>query len=130
MTEGRTDPTPDRIFIRDLAIRCIIGVDEYERREKQELLAQITLHVDLHRAGRTDDLADSVDYSALKKSILHATENSQFRLVEALAERIADECLKQARVECVRVALEKPGALRFARTVGVEIVRTKTQPGR
>ncbi|MEN6577867.1 MAG: dihydroneopterin aldolase [Phycisphaerales bacterium] len=123
MTEDRAQPTSDRIFIRDLAIRCIIGVEEYERREKQEVLAQITLDVDLRRAGRTDDLADSVDYSSLKKQILQAAENSHFRLLEALAQCIADECLKQTRVECVRVVIEKPAALRFARTVGVEIVR-------
>ncbi|MEN6428559.1 MAG: dihydroneopterin aldolase [Phycisphaerales bacterium] len=123
MTEDRAQPTSDRIFIRDLAIRCIIGVEEYERREKQEVLAQITLDVDLRRAGRTDDLADSVDYSLLKKQILQAAENSRFRLLEALAQCIADECLKQTRVECVRVVVEKPAALRFARTVGVEIVR-------
>jgi len=123
MTEDRTQPTSDRIFIRDLAIRCIIGVEEYERREKQEVLAQISLDVDLRRAGRTDDLADSVDYSSLKKQILQATESSHFRLLEALAQCIADECLKQSKVECVRVAVEKPCALRFARTVGVEIVR-------
>jgi len=123
MTEDAAHPTCDHIFIRDLAIRCIIGVDEYERREKQEVMVQITLDVDLRRAGRTDDLADSVDYSSLKKQILQATENSRFRLIEALAQCIADECLKQSKIECVRVAVEKPCALRFARTVGVEIVR-------
>ncbi|MBP7049887.1 MAG: dihydroneopterin aldolase [Phycisphaerae bacterium] len=120
----------DRIFIRDLAIRCIVGVDEYERREKQEVLAQITLHVDLRKAGRTDALADSVDYSMLKKQILQATEGTQFRLIEALAQRIADECLKEQRVQCVEVAVEKPGALRFARTVGVQIVRRREPDGR
>jgi len=123
MTEDSTQPICDRIFIRDLAIRCIIGVEEYERREKQEVLVSITLDVDLRRAGRTDDLADSVDYSSLKKQIRQVAESSQFRLIEALAQCIADECLRQKRVECVRVAVEKPTALRFARTVGVEIVR-------
>ncbi len=129
MTEDRTELTTDRIFIRGLAIRCVIGVDEYERREKQDVLAHITLHVDLRQAGRTDALADSVDYSSLKKQILHATENSQFRLIEALAQSIADECLKQEQVECVRVVVEKPGALRFARTVGIEIVRHRDPAG-
>ncbi|MEN6338350.1 MAG: dihydroneopterin aldolase [Phycisphaerales bacterium] len=125
MTDDTAFPTSDRIFIRDLAIRCIIGVDELERREKQELLVQIELQVDLRRAGRTDALADSVDYSSLKRQVLEAAENSQYRLIEALAQRIADECLKRQRVECVRVIVEKPGVLRFARTVGVEIVRRR-----
>lgn len=125
MTDDRATSPPDRIFIRDLLIRCIIGVDEPERREKQNVVAQITLQIDLRKAGRTDALTDSVDYSALKKQILQVAENSKFRLIEALAQRIADECIKQERVECVEVILEKPGALRFARTVGVEIVRCR-----
>jgi D-erythro-7,8-dihydroneopterin triphosphate epimerase len=125
MTEDRMPLPTDRIFIRDLAIRCIVGVDEHERREKQEVLAQITLHIDLRKAGRTDALVDSVDYSVLKKQILQATENTQFRLIEALAEKIADECLKEQRVQCVEVVVEKPGVLRFARTVGVQIVRQR-----
>jgi D-erythro-7,8-dihydroneopterin triphosphate epimerase len=130
MTEDWTPATPDRIFIRDMVIRCVVGVDELERREKQEVVVQIELQTDLCRAGRTDELADSVDYSALKKRILQATESSQYRLIEALAQRIADECLRDERIECVRVAVEKPGALRFARTVGVEIVRRRIDAGR
>ncbi len=119
-------PLPsDRIFIRGLHIRCIIGVDEEERREKQDIYAHITLDTDLRPAGRTDALTDSVDYRALKKQILHMGENSQFCLIEALAERIAEECLRHERVQGVRVAVEKPGALRFAQTVGVEIVRRR-----
>jgi D-erythro-7,8-dihydroneopterin triphosphate epimerase len=125
MTEDTAFPTLDRIFIRDLEIRCVIGVEEQERREKQGVVAQIELQVDLRRAGKTDALVDSVDYSKLKRQILEATENSQYRLIEALAQRIADECLRHQRIECVRVVVEKPGVLRFARTVGVEIVRRR-----
>jgi FolB domain-containing protein len=106
-------------------IRCIIGVDEPERQEKQDIVAQIELQMDLRKAGRTDDLADSIDYSALKKQVLQVAENSQYHLIEALAQRIADECLRYERVECVRVVVEKPGVLRSARTVGVEIVRRR-----
>ncbi len=129
MTEGMASPAPDRIFIRDLRIRCIIGVEEQEREERQEVLAHVTLHADLRKAGQTDALADSIDYSVLKRQILQVAENSRYRLIEALAQRIADECLKHQRVECVTVALEKPGALRFARTVGVEIVRSRNPAG-
>lgn len=119
--------TLDRVFIRDLGVRCIVGVDEEERREKQDIFIHITMHVDLHRAGRTDALEDTIDYRALKKRILQRVEESRFHLVEALAECIADECLRDDRVERVEVAVEKPGALRFARTVGVEIVRTRNR---
>jgi D-erythro-7,8-dihydroneopterin triphosphate epimerase len=123
--DGRQDGAQDRVFIRDLALRCIVGVDEQERREKQDVLIQITMHADLSRAGRTDALEDTIDYRALKKRILHLVEQSQFYLVEALAQSIADECLRESRVERVQVAVEKPGALRFARTVGVKIVRSR-----
>jgi dihydroneopterin aldolase/D-erythro-7,8-dihydroneopterin triphosphate epimerase len=125
MTEEMPSPAADRIFIRDLLIRCIIGVEEHERQEKQNVVAHLTLHLDLRRAGRTDDLKDSVDYSALKRQILQVAEESHYRLIEALAQRIAEECLAQERVECVEVIVEKPGALRFARTVGVQIVRRR-----
>jgi len=124
-TEETTPAAPDRVFIRDLAIRCIVGIDEHERREKQDVLVQITLHTDLRQAGRTDALEDTVDYRALKKRILRLAEESRFQLIEALAQSIADECLRHNRVQRVEVAVEKPGALRFARTVGVEIVRTR-----
>lgn len=125
MTEGLEPSAPDRVFIRDLAIRCIVGVDEYERREKQDILVHLTMHTDLRKAGRTDALEDTVDYRAIKKRILRLAEESRFRLIEALAQSIADECLRDERVEKVEVVVEKPGALRFARTAGVEIVRSR-----
>lgn len=123
MTDDARPAATDRIFIRDLLVRCILGVEEGERREKQDVVVQVDLWVDLRKAGRSDALADSVDYSVLKRRILQATEGTQYRLIEALAQRIADECLKDPRIECVKVAVEKPGVLRFARTVGVEIIR-------
>jgi D-erythro-7,8-dihydroneopterin triphosphate epimerase len=124
MTDGGAGSL-DRVFIRDLAIRCIIGIDAHERQEKQDVLVHITMHVDLRQAGRTDALEDTIDYRALKKRILERAGQSQFHLVEALAQSIAEECLRDERVERVEVAVEKPGALRFARTVGVEIVRSR-----
>jgi D-erythro-7,8-dihydroneopterin triphosphate epimerase len=126
MTEGIAPGAPDRIYICDLVVRCIVGIDEQERQEKQNVLVHITMDVDLRQAGRSDALEDTVDYRALKKRILQSAEGSHFRLIEALAQTIADECLKHARVERVKVAVEKPGALRFARTVGVEIVRSRS----
>ncbi len=129
MTEDRAEPVADRIVIRDLLVRCIIGTDAYERQEKQDILVHITMYADLRRAGRTDMLEDTVDYKVLKKRILRMAENSQFRLIEALAQRVADECLEDDRVRCVNVVVEKPGALRFARTVAVEITRRRNGSG-
>ncbi len=130
MTDDIAPSTSDRIFIRDLQIRCIVGVDEQERGEKQDVFVHITIDTDLRRAGRTDALEDTIDYKALKKQILHMAEDSQFYLIEALAERIAGICLADARIDRVKVTVEKPGALRFARTVGVEIVRGRGRIGR
>ena len=125
MSDGLPPSAPDRVFIRDLAVRCIVGIDEEERREKQDILVHLTMHTDLRQAGRTDALEDTVDYRALKKRVLRLAEESRFRLIEALAQSIADECLREERVEQVEVVVEKPGALRFARTVGVALVRRR-----
>jgi len=125
MTDRAEASPTDQIFIADLKFRCIVGVNEDERREKQDVVAQITLDVDLRQAGRTDAIEDTVDYKAVKKAILAMAEKSQFQLVEALAESMAAICLKDSRVNRVAIAIEKPGALRFARTVGVRIVRER-----
>ncbi|MFC1452650.1 dihydroneopterin aldolase [Verrucomicrobiota bacterium] len=114
---------PDRIHIHDLLLRCVIGVYEQERREKQDVNINITLCADLSEAGRTDSIEDTVDYRAIKKKVIAMVEQSSFFLVERLADRIAAICLEDRRVERVAVSVAKPGALRFARTVDVEIVR-------
>ncbi|MBN2492324.1 MAG: dihydroneopterin aldolase [Planctomycetes bacterium] len=115
----------DRIHIGDLALRCIIGILPEERRELQDVLINVTMAADLQAAGRSDDLADSVDYKAIKQRIRTLVEGSRFRLIESLAERIAATCLEDPRVRRVRVRVDKPGALRFARTVAVEVSRTR-----
>lgn len=125
MTDPAANAHLDQIHIRDLRLRCIIGVNEDERREKQDVVIQITMYADLRTACRTDDIGDSVDYSTIKQGILKTVEGSQFYLIEALAEEIAQRCLKHARVQRVCVSVEKPGALRFARTVAVQITRSR-----
>ncbi len=119
------EPAPDRIHIRDLLVRCIIGVFDHERTEKQDIVLNITMHTDLSRAGRSDDLRDTIDYKAVKKDVLHAVESSEFQLVERLAERVAEIVLGHG-VSRVDVTVDKPGALRFARSVAVEITRTRS----
>lgn len=115
----------DRILIKDLLVRCIIGVDEDERRDKQDVLINIALSADLRKAGQTDRFEDTVDYRAIKKRIIRMVEESQYRLVEALAERIAEICLENPDVLQAQITVEKPSALRFARSVGVEITRER-----
>lgn len=117
----------DRILIKDLLVRCILGINDDERREKQDVRINITLWADLRPAGLSDDFAKTIDYRGLKKRVIAAVEPSQFQLVEALAEHIAALCLEDARVRRVRVRIEKPTALRFARSVGVIIDRRRAE---
>lgn len=120
-----TDEPRDRIHIRDLLTRCIVGVFPEERREKQDIVLNITLYTDLSRAGQTDRIEDTVDYKAVKKQVLQLVEKSSFLLIERLAEEIARLCLAAPGVHRVTVVVDKPGALRFARSVAVEITRDR-----
>jgi D-erythro-7,8-dihydroneopterin triphosphate epimerase len=113
----------DFIEIEDLLIRTIVGVNPDERENRQDVVITVRLEADLRPAARTDSIDDAINYKTIKKSIVAFVEQSGFQLVETLAEEIAQLCLKDARVERVRVHLRKPGALRFARSVGVCIER-------
>ncbi len=115
----------DVIYIRDLLVRGILGVRPFERLKKQDIIIHLTLWADIRKAGETDNLDDTFDYSELKNRIAEMTEGSSFFLIERLADAIAQICLEEQKVHQVKIAVEKPGALRFARTVGVEIVRRK-----
>ncbi len=115
----------DRIRIEGLAGRCVIGVEEEERREKQDVLISLVLWTDVSRAAASDRLEDALDYRALKKAVLHLVEDSRFYLLEALAVAVAEACLAQPKVSRVEVRVEKPSALRFTRTVAVEITRPR-----
>lgn len=115
----------DRIRIYDLLVRCILGINDDERREKQDVLINLTLYTDLRKAGKSDLIEDTIDYRALKKRVLSVVENSKYLLLEALAEAVAELCLDQRGVQQVDVCVEKPHALRFARSVAVEITRKR-----
>ena len=111
------------ILITDLTARCVLGVSAEERREKQEVVINVTLAADLSVAAASDRFEDTLDYRALKKGILNLVENSDYYLLEALTERIADRCLEDDRVQQVTVRVAKPSALRFARSVAVEVCK-------
>lgn len=113
----------DRIHLRDLRLRAIIGVYPEERRQKQDLVLNLELQVDLRQAGETDRIEDTVDYHLLQQRIIAQVEASTHALIEKLAAEIAQTCLDHPAVKAVRVILDKPGALRFARSVAVEIER-------
>lgn len=118
----------DRICIYDLLVRCILGINGDERREKQDVLINLAVYVDLRKAGKSDRIEDTVNYRALKKRVLAMAEDSHYLLEEALADAVAELCLAEPLVQRVEVRVEKPNALRFARSVAVEITRTRRAP--
>jgi 2-amino-4-hydroxy-6-hydroxymethyldihydropteridine diphosphokinase len=119
----------DRIVIRDLLVRCVLGVTDEERREKQDVVINLVLFADLRPAAASDRIEDAVNYRTIKKRIVQVAESSSYRLVEALAERVAGVCLEEPRVAEALVRVDKPSVLRFARTVGVEILRGRDAGG-
>lgn len=117
--------TTNRIHIRDLTLRCIIGAFPEERKARQDVLINIVMECDFGRAAATDSLDDTVNYKTLNKKIVAMVEESQFHLIETMAERIAEICLGAQGVHRVWVTVDKPGALRFARSVAVEVERER-----
>jgi FolB domain-containing protein len=117
----------DHIIIRDLLARGILGINDWEREQPQDILINLTLFCDLRRAGFSDDMADTVNYRTVTKSLLALVEGSTRYTVEALAADIAERCLEEPGVVRVQVRVEKPGALRFAHSVGVEIERARDE---
>ena len=115
----------DQIQIKDLRLRTIIGINDEERRNRQDVLINITLYADTRRAGSSDDIADAVNYRTITKRVIALVEESSFYLVEKMVAEIADLCLENLQVERVKVSVEKPGALRFARSVGITIERSR-----
>lgn len=115
----------DRIVVKDLLLRTIIGINEEERRDRQDVLINLVLYADTRAAGASDDIEDAINYRTITKRIIKLVEGSQFQLVEKMAAEIAAICLDDARVERATVRVEKPGALRFARSVGVEVDRIR-----
>jgi FolB domain-containing protein len=113
----------DNVFVKDLLVRGIIGTDPLEREKPQDILVNIIAFTDTGRAAESDALEDCVNYRTLAKKVqAHAEAAARFT-VEALANDIAEICLAERGVQKVAVRVEKPGAVRFSRSVGVEIER-------
>jgi FolB domain-containing protein len=115
----------DQIFINGLVARGIIGLNDWEREKPQEIVMNIVLFTDLRKAGLSDDIQDSVNYRTVAKKALAHAETAGRLTVEALAADIARLALAEPGVTRVRVRVEKPGAVRFSQSVGVEIERTR-----
>ncbi len=120
----------DRIAIRDLMVRGIVGINPEERQNRQDVVVNATLYVDTRAAGASDDVADAVNYRSVAKALINHIENARPHLVERLAADLVALCFAQdARVAAVELSVEKPGALRFARSVGVTIYRRRQDLG-
>ena len=113
----------DKIFIKDLTARGIIGINDWERENPQDILINITIYTDISAAGRSDNIQDSVNYKTVAKKAIKHAESAHKLTVEALASDLADLCLQDPKVRKVCVRVEKPKAVRFSASVGVEIER-------
>jgi len=115
----------DIVYLRDLKIECIIGIFEWERRLKQTIVLDLDMAADVKRAAASDRIEDTLDYKAVAKRLVGFVGESQFQLVETLAEKVADIVLTEFGVPWVRVRVNKRGALRDAADVGVVIERER-----
>ena len=115
----------DRIFLRGLTAECVIGFIDWERRVKQTVVVDLELPVDCRQAAVSDDVTDTVDYKKVSKRVLAFIEASEFKLVETLAQRLALLILEEFSIEWIRLSINKPGAIRNSRDVGVSIERSR-----
>jgi dihydroneopterin aldolase len=117
----------DRIFLRGLTTQCIIGFIDWERLTPQTVVIDLELPCDCAHAARTDSVADTVDYKRVAKRVLAWVGESRFQLVESLAHNLAMLLLAEFPLEWVRISINKPGAIRHSRDVGVSIERRRVR---
>ncbi len=115
----------DIIYLNDLRIDTVIGIFDWERRIKQTVVFDLEMGADIRKAAATDDIADTLNYKAVAKRLIQFVGESEFQLVETLAEKVAEIILTEFDVPWVRVRLNKQGAVRGARDVGVIIERSR-----
>jgi FolB domain-containing protein len=113
----------DQVLIKDLLIRGVIGISDQERSQPQDIVINVVIFTDITSASKSDSINDCVNYRSMAKKIIALVEKGERYTVEALAADIARLLLEESGVQKVRVRVEKPGAVRFSRSVGVEIER-------
>jgi dihydroneopterin aldolase len=124
-SSAATPDAGDRIFLHGLSVECIIGFIEWERRIKQVIVLDVEMPVDCARAAQFDDVAETLDYKKVAKRLISFVSESDFKLVETLAHRTALLILEEFGVEWVRLSINKPGAIRGSKDVGVAVLRTR-----
>jgi FolB domain-containing protein len=115
----------DKIVIKDLLLRGIIGINPEERVKEQDILINMVIYADIRQAAESDAIEDAVDYKSITKRVIDHVEGSSDFLVEKLVTDIARLIITEFNVAKVQVRVEKPGALRFAQSVGIEIERSR-----
>ena len=113
----------DIIFLSDLKIETVIGIFDWERKIKQPVILDLEMGADIKKAASSDHIDDTLDYKAVAKRVIQFVEDSEFQLVETLAERVAQLVLDEFDVPWVRLKLNKSGAIRGANGVGIIIER-------
>ncbi|HYP80883.1 MAG TPA: dihydroneopterin aldolase [Steroidobacteraceae bacterium] len=119
-----SQPT-DFVFLRGLAIETTIGFFEWERHVKQTVVIDLEVPVDCARAAGSDSVKDTVDYKSMAKRTIAFVSEAQFHLVETLAHQLAMTLLAEFDIAWIRLSVNKPGAIRGSRDVGVTIERRK-----
>ena len=115
----------DTIFLKELEVDCIIGVNDWERMVKQTVSIDYEIPCDIRPAAETDDIDEAIDYKSISKWIIDFVEDSEYYLIETLAEGIATGLLEEFEVPEVSLTVRKPGAVRHSQTVGVSITRDR-----
>ncbi len=110
-----------KIKIKNLHLRTIIGIHEWERKNKQDVVINITIWFDGKKAVQSDRVEETVDYKSITKKVIAAVEGSRFHLLEKLAHQILKILIQDRRVTAANVEVDKPHALRFAESVAVEV---------
>jgi dihydroneopterin aldolase len=113
----------DIVFINDLRIETIIGIYDWERKVKQTISLDLEMGADIRKSAETDAIEDTLNYKAVAKRLISFVSESEYQLVETLAEKIAEIVLREFNVPRVKLTLRKPGAVRGSRDVGVVIER-------
>lgn len=115
----------DTIFLEDLRVETVIGIYDWEREIRQTVSLDLEMSADIRRAAASDRVTDTVDYKQVAKRLIGYVGASRFELIETLVERAAEIVMYEFGVSRVKVRLGKPGAVRYSRTVGIEIVRER-----
>lgn len=115
----------DLIFLRDLRVQTIVGIWDWERKIRQTVSIDLKMGADIRQAASTDNIDDTLNYKLVAKRVQQFVGESEFQLVETLAEKVAGVILSEFELPWVEVSVSKPGAIRGARDVGVIIYRSK-----